>query len=87
MRIFSWNYKMRFRDGYAQALSYKLDIMVIPECETLDKIKALETSDSCWIGDNISKRLDVFRFFITPIYSKSNIIFFIFDFNLKFKNK
>ena len=72
MRIFSWNCKMRFRNDYAQALSYKPDIMVIPECETLDKIKAPETSDSYWIGDNVSKGLGVFTFndFKIDLYDK-----------------
>lgn len=63
---------MRFRNDYAQALSYKPDIMVIPECETLDKIKAPETSDSYWIGDNFSKGLGVFTFndFKIDLYDK-----------------
>ena len=63
---------MRFRDDYAQALTYKPDIMVIPECETLDKIKAPETSDSYWIGDNVSKGLGVFTFndFKIDLYDK-----------------
>jgi len=63
---------MRFRNDYAQALSYKPDVMVIPECETLDKIKAPEASDSYWIGDNASKGLGVFTFndFKIDLYDK-----------------
>tara|TARA_X000001036_G_C20482914_1_gene726451 strand:+ start:64 stop:747 length:684 start_codon:yes stop_codon:yes gene_type:complete len=63
---------MRFRNDYAQALSYKPDVMVIPECETLAKIKVPETSDSYWIGDNVSKGLGVFTFnnFKIDLYDK-----------------
>jgi len=72
MRIFSWNCKMRFRYDYAYALSYKPDIMIIPECESLDKIEAPQISDSYWIGDNVSKGLGVFTFndFKIDLYDK-----------------
>ena len=53
---------MRFRDDYTQAIKYKPDLMIIPECESLDKISAPEKSDSCWIGDNIHKGLGIFSF-------------------------
>ena len=62
MRIFSWNCKMRFRDDYIHAIKYKPDLMIIPECESLDKITAPEKSDSYWIGDNIHKGLGIFAF-------------------------
>ena len=63
---------MRFRDDYAYALSYKPDIMIIPECESLDKIEAPQISDSYWIGDNVSKGLGVFTFndFKIDLYDK-----------------
>ena len=63
---------MRFRYDYAYALSYKPDIMIIPECESLDKIEAPQISDSYWIGDNVSKGLGVFTFndFKIDLYDK-----------------
>nr|WP_199241814.1 endonuclease/exonuclease/phosphatase family protein [Desulfosporosinus sp. Sb-LF] len=55
---------MAFRKKYDSILAYKPDILVVPECENLDRYSNLsslfESGHKQWIGENQSKGLGVF---------------------------
>ena len=66
MRIITWNCKQGFRKKYSDIEFFNPDILVIPECESLDKIDfklfKKPPTDSYWIGENQNKGLGVFTF-------------------------
>ncbi len=58
---------MKFREDLQRVFPLKPDVLVISECENLDRLglpreDLPEPSDSFWIGDNQSKGLGVFTF-------------------------
>ena len=57
---------MKFREDYKIIFPMNPDIVVIPECENIDRIDlgsfSDKVTDSYWIGDNDSKGLGVFTF-------------------------
>ena len=64
MKIINWNCKMNFRKDCQKVFDLNPDILVVPECEDINKysIKPKIYSDSYWIGDNQNKGLAVFTF-------------------------
>ena len=66
MKVITWNCKMRFRKEYNLIFPLNPDIIVIPECEDINKIEfdmfSNTPSDFFWIGDNPNKGLGVITF-------------------------
>lgn len=67
MKIITWNCKMKFREDLQEVFPLKPDLLVISECENIDRLNLPreglpEPSDAFWIGDNQSKGLGVFTF-------------------------
>lgn len=57
--VFFWNCNGAFRNKYAKVLETKADVIIIVECENLDKIKfTLPGYQHIWIGEG--KGLAVF---------------------------
>lgn len=57
---------MAFRKKVQFILSQSPDILIVPECEHLDKLKfgdeILKPSDSLWFGKNLNKGLGIFSY-------------------------
>jgi exodeoxyribonuclease III len=66
MRIITWNCNMAFRKKAEFILTYKPDILIVPECEHPDKLKfsanAPEPKDILWFGTNQNKGLGIFSY-------------------------
>ena len=66
MKIITWNCNMAFRKKFQHVLSYKPDLLIIQECEHIEKLeKALNTMDYSniiWHGINLNKGLAVISF-------------------------
>jgi hypothetical protein len=66
MKIITWNCNMAFRKKAEFILALEPDILVIPECENLDKLKFNPTvklpNDSLWFGENANKGLGIFAY-------------------------
>lgn len=66
MKIITWNCNMAFRKKAGLVLQHKPDILVVPECEHMDKLNfethGIIPSDMCWFGDNPNKGLGIFAF-------------------------
>ncbi|WP_407405272.1 endonuclease/exonuclease/phosphatase family protein [Chryseobacterium sp.] len=66
MKIISWNCNMAFRKKAEFIFAEKPDILVVQECENLEKLKFPDfiqiPSDSFWYGKNKNKGIAVFTF-------------------------
>lgn len=66
MKIITWNCNMAFRKKADFILSYKPDILIVPECEHPDNLKfnidTLKPSDMLWFGENQHKGLGIFSY-------------------------
>jgi exodeoxyribonuclease III len=62
MKVVTWNCNQAFRKKYGNILSYKSDLLIVPECEHPDNFKKAFYSDVVWIGNNNKKGLGVFSF-------------------------
>lgn len=62
MNIITWNCKMAFRKHYNKILLEDPDLLVIPECESLDNFEDKFYHQALWIGDNEKKGLGIFSF-------------------------
>lgn len=66
MKIITWNCNMAFRKKAAHILSYKPDIVVVPECEHPDKLLFAsgipQPTDVLWFGKNRNKGLGIFSY-------------------------
>lgn len=62
MKVITWNCNMAFRKKYKSILSYKPDIIIVPECEHPENFKDAFYTDVVWIGNNNNKGLSVFSF-------------------------
>jgi exonuclease III len=60
MKVITWNCNMAFRKKYKNILSYKPDLLIVPECEHPDNFKDTFYSDVVWIGNNNKKGLGIF---------------------------
>jgi len=62
LKVVAWNCNMAFRKKYKYILSYKPDLLIVPESEHPENFKDTFYSDVVWIGDNNKKGLSVFSF-------------------------
>ena len=66
MKIITWNCNMAFRKKAHLILAHKPDIVVVPECESLDKLKFPDDlpkpTDMLWFGTNANKGLGIFSY-------------------------
>jgi exodeoxyribonuclease-3 len=66
MKIVTWNCNMAFRKKAENILALEPDILVIPECENLEKLKFKSgialPNDSLWFGENQNKGLGIFAY-------------------------
>ena len=66
MKIITWNCNMAFRKKADFILTYKPDILIVPECEHPDKLKFKsdipEPKDILWFGTNQNKGLGIFSY-------------------------
>lgn len=66
MRIITWNCNMAFRKKADVILSYKPDILIVPECEHPGKllfpIDTPKPTDTLWFGKNLNKGLAIFSY-------------------------
>jgi len=66
MTIITWNCNMAFRKKADLILKYQPDILIVPECEHLDKLKfGIDTpvpTDMLWFGVNRNKGLGIFSY-------------------------
>lgn len=66
MRIISWNCNMAFRKKAHVIIKEHPDVLIVQECEHIDKIKTnswdVLPSDSYWYGNNPNKGVAVFTF-------------------------
>ena len=78
MKIITWNCQMAFRKKCKEVLRYLPDILVIPECESEEKLqfgKLTPTpNDFYWYGDNPHKGIGIFsytnfKFQLSPIFN------------------
>jgi len=66
MRVITWNCNMAFRKKAHFIVSKCPDILIVPECESLEKLKFEHEFDLpnsfLWFGENQNKGLGVFSF-------------------------
>ncbi len=66
MKIITWNCNMAYRKKTDAILIHQPDILIVPECESLGKLKfdkdILIPSDILWHGTNLNKGLAIFSF-------------------------
>ena len=66
MKIITWNCNMAFRKKAKAILTENPDILIVQECERLDKLifkeNIKEPNDSYWYGDNPHKGLGIFTY-------------------------
>jgi len=66
MKIITWNCNMAFRKKAQAVLFENPDILIIQECERLDKLifkgEIQKPNDSFWYGDNPHKGLGIFTY-------------------------
>ncbi len=66
MRIIEWNSQGAFRKKYDKILSLQPDILVIPECESGNKLKfgdlIPKPTDFFWYGDSENKGIGIFSY-------------------------
>ncbi len=78
MKIITWNCNMAFRKKADFILTYQPDILIVPECERLDKLifpkNAVQPTDSLWFGKNPHKGLGIFSYshFRFKVHKKHN---------------
>ena len=66
MRIITWNCNMAFRRKAGHILGLRPDIVVVPECECIDKLKfpteTKKPTSILWFGKNVNKGLGIFSY-------------------------
>lgn len=66
MKIITWNCNMAFRKKAHLLLKYDPDIVIVPECESPEKLKFDEATrkptDIIWFGSNPNKGLGIFSY-------------------------
>ena len=66
MRIITWNCNMAFRRKAGHILGLEPDIVVVPECECIDKLKfpteTKKPTSILWFGKNVNKGLGIFSY-------------------------
>src|SRR5882757_3819187 len=63
MKVITWNCNMAFRKKADVILQHKPDILVVPECESLEKlvfdVDTPRPTDMLWFGNNQNKDLQL----------------------------
>lgn len=71
MRIITWNCNMAFRKKADYVLTFDPDIVVVPECECIDKLKfpagTKKPTSILWFGRNLNKGLGIFSYGTTKL--------------------
>lgn len=66
MKLISWNCQGAFRKKADTILTHNPDILIVQECECLDKLLFGPTTqrptDSYWYGDNVHKGIGIFSY-------------------------
>ena len=66
MKIITWNCNMAFRKKADLVLAFEPDILVIQECECIEKLKfnsgGAKPTDILWFGNNKHKGLGIFSY-------------------------
>jgi exodeoxyribonuclease-3 len=66
MKIITWNCNMAFRKKADAILAYKPDLLVVPECECIEKLifgaSTQKPSDILWFGNNQHKGLAIMAY-------------------------
>lgn len=66
MKLITWNCQMAFRNKVELLLAQKPNVMVIQECEVLDKLNyqnwSRKPTSALWYGRNLHKGLAIFSF-------------------------
>ncbi|HLG38318.1 MAG TPA: hypothetical protein VI461_01580, partial [Chitinophagaceae bacterium] len=64
MKIVTWNCNMAFRNKASVILKHQPDILVVQECECIDKLHKdiPAANDSLWFGNNPNKGLGIFSY-------------------------
>ncbi|MGH2564890.1 MAG: hypothetical protein ACRDE5_10265 [Ginsengibacter sp.] len=66
MKIITWNCNMAFRKKAGFILEHKPDILIVPECEHIDKLKfnsdVFKPNEMLWFGKNQNKGLGIFSY-------------------------
>jgi exodeoxyribonuclease-3 len=66
MKIITWNCNMAFRKKAHTVLAHKPDILVVPECEHIDKLvfpaDVEKPASALWFGANTNKGLGIFAY-------------------------
>jgi exodeoxyribonuclease III len=64
MKLVVWNCNMAFRNKADKLKQYRPDILIIPECESIDKlgvkINSINPENMLWFGANPNKGLGIF---------------------------
>lgn len=61
MKVVTWNCNQAFRKKYENILSYKPDLLIVPECEHPDNFKKAFYFDVVWIGNNNKNPHEILR--------------------------
>jgi exodeoxyribonuclease-3 len=66
MQIIEWNCNMAFRRKAARILAFKPDLLIVPECECLERLEfppsVPKPTQKIWVGENPAKGMGVFSF-------------------------
>lgn len=66
MKLISWNCQGAFRKKTDIILTHKPDILIVQECESIDKLvfssTAQRPNDFYWYGDNVHKGIGIFSY-------------------------
>jgi len=62
MRVITWNCNMAFRKKAKLILKETPDVLIVQECESLDKLDFLNAPSQFWYGDNPNKGIGIFTF-------------------------
>jgi len=66
MRVITWNCNMAFRKKADVILAFRPDILIVPECEKLEKLLfspgAEKPMDALWFGTNPNKGIGIFSY-------------------------
>lgn len=66
MKLIGWNCNGAFRKKNEKILSLKPDILIVSECENIERLKlgklTPEPNDIHWFGDNVNKGIGVFSY-------------------------
>ena len=66
MKIIEWNCQGAFRKKHGSILSHKPDILVVPECESEEKLKfgklTPKPNEFIWFGDSPNKGIGIFSY-------------------------